>query len=197
MFELALTFFLVANPIGNSPAMISLVKDFDFRKQKIILFREAIFALIIALFFQYFGEVFLGRLHIELYAVTIAGGILLTFVALGMIFTSEPPEKINANEVKQEPFIVPIATPIISGPGLLAIIMVNASRLGDNFKISMAILIAWIGVILVLTTAPYLQKILKKRGLIALEQVMGMILAMISFEMIVSGSSMFIKALHN
>jgi len=53
MFALALTFFLVANPIGNSPAIIALVKDFDLKQQKRILYREAIFALLLALFFQY------------------------------------------------------------------------------------------------------------------------------------------------
>lgn len=194
VFAIALTFFLIANPIGNSPAIIALVKDFEFSRQEKILFREAIFALALALFFQYFGELFLGGLHIEDFAVTISGGLLLLLVAFSMIFSTHE-ESTNA-KVKQEPFFVPISTPILSGPGLLAIIMMKSKLEENNLKITIAILIAWAGVIAVLTAAPYLQKILGKRGLIALEQVMGMILALVAVEMLVKGSSLFIQALN-
>lgn len=193
IFELALTFFLIANPIGNSPAIIALVKDFDFAQQKKILFRESIFALLLALFFQYFGEIFLTLLNIQDFAVTITGGLLLLMVALTMIFSRPPTEE--AKKAKQEPYIVPIATPIISGPGLLAIIMMKSKLEASHFKISAAILLAGLGVLAVLTSAPYLQKVLGKKGLAALEQVMGMILSLIAIEMLVKGVSLFLKTL--
>ncbi len=196
MLSLALTFFLVANPIGNSPAMIALVKDCEFSRQKIILLREAIFALLLALFFQYFGEFFLDGLSIKDYAVMASGGLLLFIVALGMIFVNRSSEDSVAS-TRKEPFFVPIATPIISGPGLLAIIMLKSRLENNNIKITMAILLAWVGVIAVLTTAPYLQKFLGKRGLVALEQIMGLILALMSIDMIVNGTSLFIKSLHS
>lgn len=195
IFANALTFFLIANPVGNSPAVLALVKDYDFVKQRTILFRESIFALILALFFQYFGEAFLGLLQIQDYAVTMTGGILLLIVAMGMIFHQAESSN-TAQQAKQEPYIVPIATPIISGPGLLAVIMLKSKLANDNVKISLAILIAGIGVTFILTTAPYLQKLLGKRGLAALEQVMGMILALISVEMLVKGVTLYLKILH-
>lgn len=195
IFANALTFFLIANPVGNSPAVLALVKDYDFVKQRTILFRESIFALILALFFQYFGEAFLGLLQIQDYAVTMTGGILLLIVAMGMIFHQAESGN-TAQQAKQEPYIVPIATPIISGPGLLAVIMLKSKLANDNVKISLAILIAGIGVTFILTTAPYLQKLLGKRGLAALEQVMGMILALISVEMLVKGVTLYLKILH-
>ncbi|MBA3958006.1 MAG: MarC family protein [Parachlamydiaceae bacterium] len=193
MFALALTFFLVANPIGNSPAIIALVKDFDFRRQRIILLREALFSLILALFFQYMGEWFLGMLSIQDFAVTLAGGSLLFIVSLSMIFSHGASEEELVSTNKQEPYIVPIATPILSGPGLLAVIMLKSKLEPSNFKITAAILIAWAGVVAVLATAPYMQKFLGKRGLAALEQIMGMILAMISVEMLVKGSALLIQ----
>lgn len=76
IFSIAVTFFLVTNPIGNSPAILALVKSFDFARQKRIMLREAIFALFIALFFQYLGEPFLSLLNIQKYAVTLCGGTL-------------------------------------------------------------------------------------------------------------------------
>ena len=195
IFAMALTFFIIANPIGNSPTIIALVKDFDLARQKIILFREATFALLFALFFQYFGEMFLGALNIKDYTLTITGGLLLLLVAYGMIFHDEPADGVISS--KQDPFIVPIATPILSGAGLMSVIMLFSTRERNNFVITSAILIAWVGIYFVLAIAPYMQKILGKRGLIALEQVMGLILALISMEMVVNGSAVLLKTLRS
>lgn len=191
LFQIALTFFLVANPIGNSPAIIALVKDFDFDHQKRILIREGLIALFIALFFQYFGELFLGVLHVQDFAVAITGGTLLFIVALGMIFSSGPPD--TTKQKKQEPFIVPIATPILSGPGLMAIIMLYSRQEANNVKITLAILLAFAFVLAVVVSAPYLQKVLGKRGLLALEQLMGMLLAMMSAGMVLNGIRLFVE----
>lgn len=194
ILSIALTFFLVTNPIGNSPAIVALIKDYDFARQKKIMLREALISLALALFFQYFGEFFLTQLHVQDFAVTLCGGILLFLVALNMIFAlSQPAEMVT---LKQEPFIVPIATPLLSGPGLLTIIMLYSREIDNNLKISAAILLAWVGVTFVLVVAPYLQKILGKRGLVALEQLMGMILSMIAMEMIVKGFALFFKVMN-
>lgn len=191
LFQIALTFFLVTNPIGNSPAIVALVKDFEFDRQKKILIREGLIALIIALFFQYFGEVFLGVLKVQDFAVSITGGILLFLVALEMIFSSGSSS--SSKQPKQEPFIVPIATPILSGPGLMAIIMLYSRQESNNIKITLAILLAWVFVLAVVAAAPYLQRFLGKRGLIALEELMGMILAMMSSGMILNGIKLFVE----
>ena len=180
----------MTNPIGNSPAIVALVKDFEFERQKRILIREGLIALMIALFFQYFGELFLGVLHVQDFAVSLTGGILLFLVALSMIFSKGPTD--STKKQKQEPFIVPIATPILSGPGLMAIIMLYSRQESNNFKITLAILVAWIFVLAVVSAAPYLQKLLGKRGLIALEELMGMILAMMSAGMVLNGIKLFV-----
>lgn len=193
IFSIALTFFLVANPIGNSPTIVALVKDFDFERQKKIMLREALIALSIAVFFQFFGEIFLGMINVKDYSLSLCGGILLFLVALQMVFPKKEVE--NAAALKQEPFIVPIATPLITGPGLMAIIMIYSRQEESDFKILSAIFLAWIGVTAVLLAAPYLQRILGKRGLLALEQLMGMVLAMISMQMIVKGANLFLDAM--
>lgn len=194
IIPIAVKFFLIANPIGNSPIIISIVKNYEFKRQKQIIAREVFFALIIALFFQYFGELFLGLLNIQDYALTFCGGILLLIVALQMIF-AEPPST-NENETKTEPFIVPIATPILSGPGLMAIIMLNSKLEGDNLKITSAILLCWAVLFTILWFSPYLQKFLGQRGLNALEQLMGMLLSFMSMGMIVKGMTLFLKTLN-
>ncbi|MBS4168745.1 MarC family protein [Parachlamydia sp. AcF125] len=193
IFSIALTLFLVTNPIGNAPAIIALIKDFDFSRQKIIMLREAIFSLILALFFQYGGEVFLNTLSIERYTVSLCGGTLLFLISLSMIFPYLHEEAIKVT--KHEPFFVPIATPILSGPGLLSIIMLLSSQVSSNFEMSLAILLAWVGVSFVLLIAPYLNKVLGKRGLVALEQLMGLVLSILSTDMLIKGIEQFILSI--
>ncbi|MCE2982410.1 MAG: MarC family protein [Parachlamydia sp.] len=193
IFEIAMTFFIVTNPIGNCPAMIALIKDHSLRKQQKILFREAIFSMLLAIFFLILGEVFLDSFKIETYALTISGGLLLFLVSLKMIFSRTGEKEEEAP--KQDPFIVPIATPLLSGAGLLTMIMLFSAQEGNDLKIFFAILIAWVGVTIVLVSAPYLQIFLGKRGLAALEQLMGMLLAMIGIQMMVQGFSLFLTAL--
>lgn len=193
IIQLATIFFIVTNPIGNSPTIIALIKDHSLKKQQRILFREAMFSMILAIFFLFLGEVFLCCLQIQNYALTISGGILLFIVALKMIFANNGDTQTEAP--KQDPFIVPIATPLLSGAGLLTMIMLYSKQEANDFKILLAILLAWVGVTGVLVSAPYMQIFLGKRGLAALEQLMGMILAMIATEMIVKGSYLFLAAL--
>jgi len=193
VIQLAIIFFIVTNPIGNSPTIIALIKNYTIKEQQRILFREAIFSMLLAIFFLFLGETFLKCLKIENYGLTTSGGILLFLVALKMIFSNEREERASSSQV--DPFIVPIATPLLSGAGLLTMIMLYAKQEGSDLKILFAILLAWVGITLVLVTAPYLQIFFGKRGLAALEQLMGMLLAMIAMEMIVQGSSLFISAL--
>lgn len=184
--SIAIIFFLVTNPIGNAPAILALIKDFSFQDQRRILLREVIAAFFIAVFFQIFGEIIFGNiLQVKPYTTNITAGILLFLVAVQMIFPSAHPQMEKTE--KKEPFIVPIATPLLSGPGLLTIIMLKSGQEQNNLKIFIAIILAWIGVAIVLLFAPYLQKILKRRGMMALEQLMGLVLTMMAVEMIIKG----------
>lgn len=191
IFDLAMQFFLLTNPIGNAPAILSMLKDFDFSRQKWIIMREGIIALFLALFFQFFGTAFLGALHIDDYALRLAGGVIILITALGMIFSGE--SSAEPGQEKQEPFIVPIATPLLSGSGLFSIIMIYSRIENDDLKISSAILLAWVGILAVLYASPYLMRLLGKCGLAALEQIMGLLLAFMATELILIGTATFIK----
>jgi len=192
IFQLALTFFIVANPIGNTPALLALLKDYEFHKQRRILIREGLISFIIAIFFLYFGEFFLSLLNVRDYAMTLAGGVLILIIALEMIFPSNKKSHLHSH---QEPFIVPIATPLVSGAGVLSLIMLFGKETGDQFKVTIAVILAWVGIIGVMALAPYLQKLFGKRGLLALEQLMGMLLAIIGCTVFAKGLQMFIHGM--
>lgn len=154
--------------------------------------REGVFSLLIALFFQFFGEWFLQLLDLKDYTVSFCGGLLLFFVALSLIFPVKGDS--SGGQKKQEPFVVPIATPLLTGPSLMATIMLKSRELPGFMTLTTGILIAWIGVIPVLLFTPYLQKVLGNKGVTALEQFMGMVLAMISIQMLLNGIRLFLMA---
>lgn len=193
LLQLALVFFIVVNPIGNSPTIIALIKDHPLRKQQLILLRESFFALLLAIFYLFLGEAFLASLNIQEYTLKLGGGTLLFMLALKMIFSAGT--DVKEETPKQDPFIVPIATPLLSGGGIMTMIIMYSKEEANDLKVLFAILIAWIGITAILVVAPYLQVCLGKRGLAALEQLMGMLLSMIAMEMIVSGAAVFLTAL--
>ena len=190
LFALASNFFLIANPVGNIPTVVALVKDFPFERQRTIVLREAIFALMVAVGFQFIGRELLNYLQIKTYAVSIAGGLLLFFVAIRMIFPSQGPKEISA--LKREPFLVPLATPTISGGGLMSSIMIYSGLTENPLLVTSALLVAWCAVIPVMFLSIYLKKILGKQGLLALEQLMGMVLVLLSMKLLVQGFRIFL-----
>ena len=189
--SIILTLFIVSNPVGCSPAIIALIKDFDFEHQKRIMLRETIAAFLLAIFFQYAGGAFLDQLLIEPYVVKMCGGILLIFVSLRMIFPPPHAHELKKEKIKKEPIIVPIAMPLIAGPALLTMIMVYSQDATNPLFITLAITVTWIGVGAVLLSAPYLNKFIGKRGLDVLERLMGMVLTLLAVEMILGGLKLF------
>jgi len=190
LFALASNFFLIANPIGNIPTVVALVKDFPLERQRIIVLREAIFALMVAIGFQFIGRELLNYLQIKTYAVSITGGLLLFFVAIRMMFPSHGPKEKSA--LKQEPFLVPIATPTISGGGVMSSIMIYSGLTENPLLVTSALLVAWCAVIPVMFLSIYLKKILGNRGILALEQLMGMVLVLLSMKLLVQGFRIFL-----
>jgi small neutral amino acid transporter SnatA (MarC family) len=88
--SLSLALFLLMDPIGNIPIFISVLKKVKPKRQKIIIFRELIIALIIIIFFNFLGEYLLHLLKISQPTVQIAGGVILFLISIKMIF---PPQK--------------------------------------------------------------------------------------------------------
>lgn len=186
VFSLALAFFLIANPVGNVPAVVGLIKNFPFDRQIKIMLRECLIAFALAILFQGLGEKFMEVIEIETYALSIAGGILLFIVALGQIFPTN--NRIENTSENKEPFVVPIATPLITGGGLMSSIMLYSSLVDSPFTLTAALVLAWVGIMPIMMCAPLIQRLLGKVGILALEQLMGLILALLSMQLIVRGA---------
>ncbi len=111
LFTSATTLFLVMDPLGNLPAFITLLSAVDEARRPRVIAREAFFAFLILALFLFFGEFILEGFNISPSALSISGGILLFIIALRMIFPSESTSRERSGG---EPFIVPMAIPLIA-----------------------------------------------------------------------------------
>jgi multiple antibiotic resistance protein len=184
-----LTIFLVMDPIGNIPVFLSVLKDVKEQRQSRIVARESVFALFILLFFLFFGPSLMNLLDIRLEALYISGGVLLFIIALGMIFPNLMYRNLGEEpRIESEPFIVPLATPLLAGPSTMATIMIFSSRQQSVlWQWVLALGLAWIFSTIILLFSNRLSRILGPRGLLACERLMGMILTVIAVQMFLNG----------
>ncbi len=192
LISAALLLFLVMDPLGNIPMYLTALKNVAPERRTKVILRELVIALLVMVVFLFSGQAFLSALHISEPALTITGGVILFLIALKMIF---PPEK-NHSVIEEEPFIVPLAIPYIAGPSALATLLLimngEPERWADWL---LALVLAWFVTGLILLCATPLAKILRNRGLIAIERLMGMLLVAISIQMLLNGITKFIDEL--
>ncbi len=189
LLSLLLSLFLVTDSVGKACLFISLVQDIPQRKRLWVLTREFIFALVIMFAFNYLGYVVLYLLDVDLATVQIAGGIVLFIIALRMVF----PSVRNAGRpiAPGSLFVVPLATPVIAGPSLLAAIMIYTAQLDNSALMLSAIVLAWLVTIAVLLTTYRFRKALGKKGLQAVERLMGLVLTLIAVQRFLEGIATF------
>ena len=178
--------FLVMDPLGNIPLFLTLLKDIDEKRRRPIILREVLFALVILLFFLFFGQALLDFLKLEQESVTIAGGIVLFVIAIRMVFPSR--QGIMGDQLQGEPFIVPLAIPLVAGPSALATLILMVHKDPARMLAWLAaLLIAWGVTAAILLAAPFFYRILRQRGLAAVERLIGMLLIMLSVQMFLNG----------
>jgi small neutral amino acid transporter SnatA (MarC family) len=115
-----ITLTLVMDPLGNIPLFISVLKNVKEEKRKRIIIRELFIALGLMLFFLFFGKWIVTLFSMDMVSLSVSGGIVLFLIALSMIF---PSKENSIVDPKEEPFIVPLAIPLIAGPSVLSMIL--------------------------------------------------------------------------
>lgn len=188
----ALLLFLILDPLGNIPVFLSMLRRLSPQRQRIVLARELLIALLVLMAFLWAGKYALEVMHLRQESVAIAGGIVLFLIGIRMIF---PPQGGLMGEIPDgEPFIVPMAIPLVAGPSGMAAVMLMGSNEPDRLgEWSLALLIAWGATAAILFSATYLYKLLGLRALTAIERLMGMLLVAISVQMLLDGLVGFLR----
>lgn len=189
LWSAAIMLFLIMDPLGNVPLFLATLKHLSSRRRRRIILRELLIAYGVMLLFLFFGQGMLDALQLKQESISIAGGIILFLIALKMIFPPEAEKREKAEEsVEAEPFIVPLAIPLVAGPSLLASLLLLVSREPHRmFEWWGAMTLAWMASVAILLSSNKLHRLLRERGLIALERLMGMTLVTMSVQMFLNG----------
>lgn len=191
-FTIAAAIFFVLNATGQIPLFLAMLARFDQKRQLKIITRELIAALVILLLFTFFGDMILRILGITRPIIAIAGGVLLFLISLSMIF---PKAVADAGEkaVAHEPMIIPLAIPVITGPGAITTVMLYAHETGSALLVAGAAIAAWIPSLIILLLGSYIKQILGEKGLVAVERLGGMLVCLIGVQMLTNGILLLVK----
>lgn len=187
---IAFAIFVVLNATGQIPLFLAMLGRFDQKKQRRIITRELIAALVILLLFTFFGDWILKVLGISQPVIAVAGGILLFLISLTMIF---PKPQTAQEALTHEPMIIPLAIPVITGPGAITTVMTYAHETNNPMLVAAAAFCAWVPSLIVLLLGSYIKNILGERGLMAVERLGGMLVCLIGINMFTTGILKIVK----
>jgi len=188
----AVMLFLIMDPLGNIPVFTSVLASLDESRRRRVILRELIIALGILLTFLFAGQAILKFLGLEQSSLSIAGGVILFVIALNMVF---PTKGLHPEPEKEDPFIVPLAVPFVAGPSAIAALILMATSQPDRlWEWAGALLLAWFAAALILLASARLMVVIGRRGLRAVEKLMGMLLIMIAVQMFLNGLKVYLAS---
>lgn len=173
--------FGVMDPVGNVPMFLSLTGKMDPKERERLAQAAVIRAGVILVIFTLFGSAVLDAFHVSLQSFRIAGGIILSLIGLQILFMpdahkAEPGEE---NDIS----VVPLAMPLIAGPGMITTAVILAKEYGH------VVTLLGIAANLVLTRVLFrhsgiVLKLLGTKGSLAFAKVMALILVAIGVEFV-------------
>ena len=186
------SFFAVIDPIGTIPVFVAVSRHADEPAKRRMAIVASGTAAAILVFFVVAGEIILTAISVPLSAFKVAGGIVLFLFALTMIFgESKPEEELRLARDANDGAIFPLAVPSIAGPGsmLAAVLLTENARFGFvEQAMTTLVMLSVVGVTLIFMLASSLiQRVIGESGASVVSRVMGLILASISVESVLSG----------
>jgi multiple antibiotic resistance protein len=191
-----ITLFVIIDPPGCAPIYAGLTHGASSAQTRNMAIRASVIAGIILLGFALFGEALLGALHIELDSFRIAGGIMLFWIALEMVFEKrtqrreERAEKVAATPEVEDVSVFPMAMPMLAGPGAIAAIMLlmnNAETIEQTFVVLGALGAVLVITMLALIAAGPLMRLFGSRVEAVITRLLGVLLAALAAQYIIDG----------
>ena len=185
---------LITDPLGNIPFFISALKHVRPERRRVVVLRECLVAFAALLLFLLAGRPILRLLHLSEDALRISGGVVLLLIAIRMIFPERGARLGEEEGEDREPFIVPVAIPLIAGPSAMATVLLMSTP--DPLQMlslagSLTVTIAITAVVFVSSTR--IQKVLGDQAIMAMERLMGLVLTAIAVEMLLGGVASYIR----
>ena len=190
-------FFVTIDTIGNLPFFLSLTEGAKIKKRNQIALKSVIIAFFIMIAFAYLGRFLLEAIHVSLDSLKIAGGVILMFLAIDILFekrkrrrekrVEEALDEQNFDEIT----VFPIAIPFIAGPSALTTVILLTGNYSVNTEFQIPVILALIAALFVslilMLGASFIVKFIPKQILHTTARVMAFILAALATQFIIDG----------
>jgi multiple antibiotic resistance protein len=179
--------FIIVDPFGNIPIFVGLTENITDAQRRKTYNTAILVGVALLLVFAFTGQEILSLFALSIYSFEVAGGILLLIIAIRILISGfhenvESPESLGA---------VPIAIPLLVGPGAITTTIFNLQAYGTAITIAaVVVVLALTWVILRFINGFY--KILGKTGSIVIARVMALLIAAIAVQYILTGVTHFV-----
>ena len=190
-------FFITIDTIGNLPFFISLTEGAKIKKKNQIAIKSVIYAFFILILFAYLGRYLLDALGVTLDSLKIAGGIILMFIAIDILFEKRKrrrEKKVEAaldEKTYDEIIIFPIAIPFIAGPSTLATIILLMGNYSTSINFQIIVILALVAALIVslilMIGTNFTTKYIPPQILHATSRVFAFILAALATQFVIDG----------
>ena len=185
----------IVNPFGAVPLFLSMTGDEDAAQRRRTIDMVAIGVTVILLVALFMGEHVLAFFGITIDSFKVGGGILVLLMAIAMLHAKtslikQTDKEARESIAKESVAIVPLAMPLLAGPGAISTVILAAHRAsGVMHYLIIAVCIVLLSVVVwgVLRLSPWIESHLGATGINILTRIMGLILMAIAIEFIASG----------
>lgn len=191
LVTLTIVLLLIMDPLGKINSFINYLEGIAPKRQKVIIARELLIALGFMLFFNFLGEYIFALLQISNVTVYLASGVILFLGSIKILFPRA--DDLEVHKLEGEPFLVPLAIPMVAGPALLATIMLYAESEQALTTMVIAIVLAWAVASLILFYSKSILRLLSSSGITACEKLMGMVLVLLAVQRFMEGILLLCK----
>jgi multiple antibiotic resistance protein len=181
--ETFVTLLVIMDPVGAAPIFIAMTRHLTPAERQRAAVRAMLAAAALVIGFALVGRALLDYLEVSVESLSIAGGLLLLLVALEMLRGTDQPSA-DTGDVA----LVPLATPLVAGPGAIATVIVLTERNPDGRAgVLLGIVAAILAVGVALLLAERLGRVLPASIIGFLTRVFGLLLSAIAVQLVVDG----------
>jgi len=187
----AIILFIIVDPFGNIPIFIGLTEDVPESQRRKVFDTACLVGFILLLVFAFTGQQIFNIFGISIYSFEIAGGILLMIISIRLLISTN--QQHDKTESPEELGAVPIAMPLLVGPGAITTTILNIQQY-DYVVTVLSVLIVMAITWIILRGIGGIYKFLGKTGSLVITRVMALLIAAIAVQYILIGITHFAYA---
>ncbi len=169
--------FVVIDPFGAMLVFMAMTGSLERHERRVVTADAVIYGFIILVFFAFFGNELLYFFGISIAAIEIAGGIILLIMSIQMVREGDRPKSAGGN-VEKDVGIVPLATPLLAGPGAISLVIILVNGGFSHFVFTLISLVIVFAVIfLFFTFSDRILRLMGEKVLKVMTRVLGILVA--------------------